>query len=212
MSGPKDTLAIGTTDAADSAIQSTAVKADFGRYATLDNPGVVPSDPRAIVAMLTTILEDCERYRQPYEQEWLRLYAQYHGSTATDGKAPWQSKVHVALSKRDVDTIASKIVSIIFSEEDWFDIQPNSRGQDPLRDIAMKTIQWQMHRGRFREPLETSLKDALICGTGPLKVTYERVLRPQMSSQFVAPPPIMGPGNQMIVGKGKFASVPVIYE
>src|SRR5512135_3573661 len=109
MSGPKDTLAIGTTDASDTAIPSQNVTADYGRFAQLDNPGVVPTEPRAIVAMLTQILEDAERYRQPYELEWMRLYSQYHGSTATDGKAPWQSQVHVALSKRDVDTIASKI-------------------------------------------------------------------------------------------------------
>lgn len=206
MSNPKDTLAIGTTDASDTPIQSQDVKADYGRFATLNNPGVVPTEPRAIVAMLQTLLEDCERYRQPYEEEWMRLFSQYHGSTSTDGKAPWQSKVHVALSKRDVDTLASKIVSIVFSEEDWFDILPSSRSRDYLKDIAMNTIQWQLHRGRFREPVETSIKDALICGNGPMKVTYEKTLKAQVSSQFQAGPPITTGGVTSFM-PGKFRMV-----
>ncbi|HXU01447.1 MAG TPA: hypothetical protein VN903_10660 [Polyangia bacterium] len=203
MSGAKDTQAIGTTDAVDTTLAGKPVQAEYGRFATMENKGVPTKDPRAIVAMLTQILEDAERYRQPYDTEWMRLYSQYNGVTSADGKAPWQSTVHNPVSKRDVDTIAARIVSIIFSEEDWFGIQPSSRSQNTLVDVAEATIQWQLHRGRFREPLETSIKDALICGTGPLKVTYERGLKPQMSSQFIADAPrtVMG---QTMIGPGRF--------
>ena len=203
MANPKDTIALGTTDAVDTQVASQNVKADYGRYATLDNKGVVPSDSRARVAMATQLLEDCERYRQPYEMEWMRLYSQYHGSTDTSGKAPWQSKVHVALSKRDVDTLASKIVSIVFSEEDWFDILPSNRGQDSLKDIATKKIQYELHRGRYREPVETAIKDALICGNGPLKISYERVLKARMAPTFTPAPPIMT-SQGLSIGPGKF--------
>lgn len=203
MSGAKDTLAIGTTDAVDTTLAGKPVAAEYGRFATMSNPGVPTKDPRAIVAMLTQTLGDAERYRQPYETEWMRLYSQYHGATSTEGKAPWQSTAHNPVSKRDVDTIAARIVSIIFSEEDWFGIQPSSRSQNTLVDVAEATIQWQLHKGRFREPIETSIKDALICGTGPMKVTYERGLKPWMSSEFIpdAPRTVMG---QTLIGKGRF--------
>jgi hypothetical protein len=205
MANAKDTLAIGTTDATDTPIQSKDVTAEYGRFATLNNPGIPPTEPRQQVAMFTQLLEDCERYRQPYELEWMRLFSQYHGSTETEGKAAWQSKVHVALSKRDVDTLASKIVSIVFSEEGWFDILPSSRAQDYLKDIAMKTIQQKLHVGRYREPVETSIKDALICGNGPMKVTQEKMLKAQMIPDYQAGPPTYGPDGQVNgFSKGKY--------
>ncbi len=180
-----DGTAISVPDATDTGLPSQDVKPDYGRGATLTNRGVMIYDNRALASMFQTILEDAERYRLPFEQEWLKAYNQYHGATQDSGKAPWQSLVHVPMSKRDVDTIASRIVSVIFSEEDWFGIQPEGRYQDKLADIAKKVIQFQLHRGNFREPVETSIKDALICGNGPLKITYERALRPWMSSQFI---------------------------
>lgn len=199
----KDTLAIGTTDATDTLLTGKPVTPDYGRFATLQTPGVVPQDNRAKVAMFSQILEDAERYRQAYEEEWMRLYSQYHGATSTEGKAPWQSLAHAPFSKRDVDTIASKIVSIVFSENDWFGIKPRSRVTNGLVDIAKEEIDVQLHKGKFREPLETSIKDALICGTGPLKITYERVLKPYMAADFTPDVPLRV-GNQVKIGPGSF--------
>ena len=181
---------ISVPDATDTGLPSQAIKPAYGRAATFnDQRGVLQYDNRALAAMFQTILEDAQRYRQPFEQEWIKAYTQYHGNVQDQGKAPWQSLVHVPVSKRDVDTIAARIVSVMFSEEDWFDIEPSGPYQDKLTDIAKKVIQWQFHRGRFREPVETSIKDALICGNGPIKITYERGLKPWMSSQFVQAPP-----------------------
>lgn len=181
-----DGTAISVPDATDTGIPSEPIKPDYGRSATLSNQrGMMIYDNRSLAAMFQTILEDAERYRLPFEQEWLKAFNQYHGATMDAGKAPWQSLVHVPMSKRDVDTIASRLVSIVFSEQDWFGVEPEGRYQDKLANIAKKVIQYQLHRGKFREPVETSFKDALICGNGPIKITYDRALKPWMNSQFI---------------------------
>jgi hypothetical protein len=140
--------------------------------------------------MFNTTFTNCDRYRMPFEVEWMTAYAQYHGAVDEAGKAPWQSLAHVPISKRDVDTIAARIVSIMFSEEDWFGIEPEARYQDLIVDIAKKLIIWQFHRGDFKEPVETSIKDALICGNGPLKVTYDRQMKPTMAAELVEATPL----------------------
>lgn len=177
-------------DATDTALQGDPVSPEYGRGATLTTPGVQLYDNRSLASMFNTIFESADRYRRPFEAEWLTAYGQYHGATDSSGKAPWQSTAHVPVAKRDVDTIAARIVSVMFSEEDWFGIEPEGRMQDKLVDIAKKLIIWQFHRGDFREPSETSIKDALICGNGPLKITYDRQVRPVMSSQFVQNTPL----------------------
>jgi hypothetical protein len=140
--------------------------------------------------MFNTTWTNADRYRMPFEVEWMTAYAQYHGAVDEAGKAPWQSLAHVPISKRDVDTIAARIVSIMFSEEDWFGIEPEARYQDSIIDIAKKLIIWQFHRGDFKEPTETSIKDALICGNGPLKITYDRTMRPTMSAELQEATPL----------------------
>jgi hypothetical protein len=153
--------------------------------------------------MFNTTWTNADRYRMPFEVEWMTAYAQYHGAVDEAGKAPWQSLAHVPISKRDVDTIAARIVSIMFSEEDWFGIEPEARYQDLIVEIAKKLIIWQFHRGDFKEPVETSIKDALICGNGPLKITYDRQIKPVMSAQLREAPPLQLLGVK-IARKGKY--------
>ena len=39
-------------------------------------------------------------------------------------------------------------------------------------------IRWQLQKSKYRQPLQTSIKDAFICGFGPMKITYELGQRP----------------------------------
>ncbi len=188
---------IQATDATDTVLQGPGVSPDYGRGATLTTPGIFQYDNRALCNMFNTIWESADRYRRPFEVEWMTAYGQYHGSIDDAGKAPWQSRAHVPISKRDVDTIAARIVAIMFSEEDWFGIEPTARYEDALVDIAKKLIIYQFHKGDFREPTETSLKDALICGNGPLKITYDRQVKPIMASQFIEKTPLQLFGFQI---------------
>lgn len=182
--------AIQVVDATDTAVQGKQLDPDYGRGATLTNKGVYLYDNRALASIFNSTFTNADRYRMPMEAEWMEAYAQYHGNTDAAGKAPWQSLAHVPISKRDVDTIAARIVAIMFSEEDWFGIEPEARYQDLIVEVAKKLIIWQFHRGDFKEPCETSIKDALICGNGPLKITYDRQMVPKMTSEFVANPPL----------------------
>ena len=205
MSNPKDTIAIATTDASDTPIASQDVKADYGRYATYDNKGVVPSDPRAIVAMATQLLEDWRRVspaRRDGVDAAVLAVPRLDGYERQGGVAV---KVHVPLSKRDVRHAGQQDRFDRVLGRGLDDILPSNRGQDYLKIIADKSIQWQLHRGRFHEPVETSIKDALICGNGPLKISYERMLKARMAPTFTPSPPITV-GNQTTIGPGKFSS------
>lgn len=164
-------------EAPDVTVQGPPAVAVRGLQATQNFDGV-PASPADLERMFATILEDADRYRQRFVPEWLKAYMQYNGELQEDGKLPWQSRINIPKPKQAVDLSAARVMDSLFSNEDFFDILPFVSTDDVKTDTAKKLVKWQLWKSNFREPIATSIKDAFICGFGPLKVTYEETTRP----------------------------------
>ncbi len=164
-------------EAIDIQIQGPEAKPVRGLNATIDYNGnqVLDSDLERI---LSTILEEADQYRKRFVPEWLKGYQQYNGEIKEDGKLPWQSRINIPKPKQAVDLSAARIMESIFSNEDFFDILPFVQGDDTKTDTAKKMIKWQLGKSDYYEAIQTSVKDALISGFGPMKVMYEQTSRP----------------------------------
>lgn len=159
--------------AVDTTISGPKARPDRGRGATFEDPGDLASavDPEAVVSAFQAIFDEAYRYRlTTCEADWITNYQQYHGETGDPGKAEWQSQVHVPVSAQACDTAAGKITSVMFGQEDWFTTRAASRSTDGRAERAKKMLIWQFDKAQAQDPINQSVKDAMICGNGILKV------------------------------------------
>lgn len=166
-----------TQEAVDVQIQGPEAVPVRGLQATIDFPGV-PLQSSDVERLFGTIFDQADNYRKSFEPKWRKGYTQYNGTIDESGKLPWQSRIHVPKPKKAVDKSTSKVMSAIFNNEDFFDILPSVQPDDARVDVAKKMVKWQLRKSEYRQPVQTSIKDAFICGFGPMKVTYEIGQRP----------------------------------
>jgi hypothetical protein len=143
---------------------------EYGRGASFLNPGKARFQRSEVEKIFQANFDEAERYRLTFEPDWIANYQQYHGETEDSGKAEWQSQVHVPISAQAVNVAASRITNVIFGEDEWFDTRAGSRNRDDLDELAKKLVLWQFDKSRGQDPINQSVKDAMICGNGPLKV------------------------------------------
>ena len=148
---------------------------DRGLGQSLTNPGTTAglNDPNRIAQFFATTLNYADDYRKKFTAEWLKAYNQYNGIIDDANKQEWQSRVHIPLPKQSVDITTARVMDSLLSNEDWFDILPYTKADDVRVDRAKKQIKWQLWKSDFREPWSTAIKNAFICGFGPMKVYFE---------------------------------------
>lgn len=146
-----------------------------GVSATMSFQGQTPQDGD-IERFFQTILEDADRYRRIAASKWLKLFSQYNCISDPQSKAEWQSNIFVPKLKQAVDISTARIMDSMISNEDFFDILPYTRSDDPRTDTAKKMIKWQLAKSSWKMPLKAAVKNALICGFGPAKITFEEDL------------------------------------
>jgi hypothetical protein len=132
-----------------------------------------PLQDADIERFFATCLEDADRYRRKFTASWLKQYNQYNQIMDDQTKAEWQSRLFIPKAKQAVDLSTARIMDSMTSNEDFFDILPYTKSDDVRTDTGKKMIKWQLAKSSWKEPLKLSVKDALICGFGPLKVTFE---------------------------------------
>ncbi len=166
-------------EARDTTILGAPAQAERGIDAKFDDPGQ-PIEVEQLQNILPTILTDADNYKKKFTAEMLRDYNQYHGLIDDRDKQPWQSRVHIPKARTAVDISSARIVNALWANDDFFDVFPYTKMDDNLVEVAKKIVKWQFWKRGIREGLRTSIKDALICGFGPLKVTFEAIAEPVM--------------------------------
>lgn len=179
-----------------------AIRPDYGRGATFDSKGDVPekgSDHE--LEMLNSIGSDmlsrAIQYRMPIEQEWIGCYSQYHGELVDKDKNPWQSQVHIPKAQQAVDRAAGRVISVVFSTEEWLAPLSPSKTIDPKLEFAKQAIRWKLRCTNGEEAFADAIKNALICGNGPMKIHWRTETRSQAIAVEKANPGIMFLGSRI---------------
>jgi hypothetical protein len=192
----------GSPLAQDLTIKGPSAMPDRGMGASFGSRGDIQgaSTRESIQRIFQSNLTRAEQYRITFEPDWLASYVQYHGAGEDAGKAPWQSQVHVPMSAQAVDLATSRIVSVIFQSDDWFSTKSRARNLDSRSERAKKMVLWQMDKGQAEDPIAQSIKDAMICGNGILKIhvateveeTVDTVWKPNPPADLLGVPIDMG--------------------
>ena len=173
----------------DVTIKGPEARAAYGVNATFINPGLKDLRREQVESLFQAIFYEAERFRLPHETVWLAQYNQFHGETEDPGKADWQSQAHVPASAQTVNVAASRVINVIFGQEDWFGTRSESRAKDPIAEMAKKMVLWQFEKSRGQDPINQAVKDAFICGNGPLKVHFATEIEDGIDTKWIRRPP-----------------------
>jgi hypothetical protein len=191
-------LAVETTDVQFAGARATAEHGLSANYWFKGNKAGLTHE--VIANKFQTIFTYADNYRQRFIPEMLAAYAQYNGEPVATGKEPWQSNIHVPMPSQAINVASGRIVQSIFNSEDFFQVDPDRRADDLLTEFAKKSVKWQIRKSGGLKELKTSIKDALICGFGPLKVHFSVDKQPftdvrRKTSRLSLPGQIISTGN-----------------
>jgi hypothetical protein len=170
-------------------LKGDAAEPIYGRGATFYYGGVrepLKYDRGQVESIFNTLLEEAIQHRMNFEGIWQMNFLQYHGMTDDSELSEWQSQAHVPLTSQAVDTAAAKITSVMFGQEEWVD---PPEGDGVRYDLAKELVQWQLEKAEAQDPINQSVKDALICGNGPMKIHVETYAEPSSRVQWRKNPP-----------------------
>jgi hypothetical protein len=77
----------------------------------------------------------------------------------------------------------------MFNSEDWFSTRARSRTRDGRAERAKKIVLWQFDKAAAEDPVNQSIKDAMICGNGILKIHVADEVDTVTDTQWKANPP-----------------------
>ena len=161
----------------DISIPSAPALPQRGLRATLGYDGDKEGlDNATLASKFGAIFEEADNYRARFLPEMQKAYLQYNGDVADRGRAEWQSVINIPLPFQAVSTTRARIVDSLFSNDDFFDILPYLKIDDAKTALAKNVIKWLLWKSGGRERIGTAVDDALICGSGYMKVFYDRLI------------------------------------
>src|ERR1700747_80465 len=98
--------------------------------------------PDNLANKFQALWEDCDNYRKKVVPEMLEAYNQYNGDLDQQTKESWQSNIFVPLPSQAIDVATGRIVSALFSEDDFFEVAPDRKADDLLTEFAKKSTLW----------------------------------------------------------------------
>lgn len=173
--------------------------ADYGPGAEFNNANKRNLTREECEQAFSSLWDQAQRYRFPLETEWMTEYQQYHGHVDDPARSPWQSQAHVPKAAEAVDVAASRISQVMFSSEGWFGVVSDAKVQDRRVERARKLIdrRLKMNDGAAIDGLNQAVKNALICGNGPVKVHFAQQIKRRFRSKWVEREPIEFLGVKM---------------
>lgn len=186
----------------DLTLSGPRAKPDYGQGATFTDKGDIGGmyDRERVEKVFQGVFAEAERYRLTFEPEWVTEYQQFHGETSDPGKGDWQSQVHVPKSAQAINTATARIMSVIFGQEDWFGTKSSARSRDDMVEMARKMVLWQFDKASAEDGIGQSIKNALICGNGPMKVHVASSIIETIDTQRVNNKPVMMLGKEVSMG------------
>ncbi len=140
-----------------------------------ENPEELKVKLEKCVADLSSKFNDWDTWRKPYEDTWNTIYKLYLNIQDVV-KTPTRAKVFVPIVFQIIEATVSKLSTIIFGQEDYFDVVPAVKKDMPLADVIKVLLQYQLAQADFFMKFMDFIKQLAFYGTSYLKV-YWKVTR-----------------------------------
>src|SRR5579864_773312 len=128
-----------------------------------------------IVSNLTGHFDKWDSWRKPFENLWNQIYRLYF-SQVESSKTTTRSKIFVPIIFQIIEATIPKMMNIIFGQEEFFDVVPASKQDQPMADVIKILISYQLLQADFFTKYMDFIKQLLLYGTSYFYV-YWKVVR-----------------------------------
>lgn len=164
----------------DLSVAGPGVPQEYGPTASFQDRRIVHRlTPNDLAQKFAALLRLADDYRKPFTGEWMDAYRQYNGFVDEKDKAPWQLKINVPLPTQAVDIAAARVVSAMFDDPDMFELDSDAAGLTNQLYTMRNGIRWRLRKSKAKDPMQTAVKDAIICGNGYMKLHYRTDVVPR---------------------------------
>lgn len=121
-----------------------------------------------LVSFCTQAFTAADLFRRPFEQRWSRYYRQYR-SYIQRKRGDWHSRVFYPIAFWVIETITPRLVTELPEPR----VKPMGEEDVENAQTMELLLDWALARSKFYPQMVETVKDALMYGTGILKI-YER--------------------------------------
>lgn len=116
-----------------------------------------------------------EAWRRPWEYLWNECYRLYLNITELM-KTPTRARVFIPAVFQVIEAAVPKVMTLVFGNDDFFDVIPDDPAQLPLADIIKTLLRYQLMKADFFIKFQDFVKQLLMYGTSYFYV-YWKVVR-----------------------------------
>lgn len=111
-------------------------------------------------------------WRQPHEDMWNRIYEMYIGLIQAS-KTPTRAKIFVPIVFQVVEAALPKLMNIIFGQDEFFDVIPTVKDDQPFADNIKLLLKYQLFQSNLFVKYLDFGKQLLLYGTSYFKVFWK---------------------------------------
>lgn len=130
----------------------------------VDNPEMLQVKLEAITEKYMGYFAEWEGWRKPYDSLWNEIYSLYM-SYVRNVKTPTRAKIFIPVVFQVVESATSKFISLIFNQEDLFQVLPDDPKDEGVAGVIQKLLTYQLGRANFFIKFVDFLKQVLLYGT-----------------------------------------------
>lgn len=123
-----------------------------------------PQKEEKIVSDLMSTFDKWDAWRRPYENLWNQIYRLYF-SVAESAKTTTRAKVFVPIIFQVIEAAIPKIMNVIFGQEEFFDVIPDNKADNPIADVIKILLNYQLMQADFFVKFMDFCKQLLLYGT-----------------------------------------------
>jgi len=125
--------------------------------------------------LVTTLIgwfEQWEAWRKPFESLWDQIYKLYF-SVVENQKTPTRAKIFIPLVFQVIEAAIPKIMTTLFGQEEFFDVDATDHKDDPQADVIKLIIVYQLAQANFFVKTLEFIKQLLLYGTSYAYVFWQ---------------------------------------
>ena len=141
--------------------------------------GIDPENPvsgelaqEALVKKLMDKFDKWEEWRKPFESTWDEIFGLYMSQSGAK-KTPSRSRIFIPIVFQVVESAVAKFMGIMFGQEGYFDVIPDTAKDEPIAKVIKKLIGYQLGRAKVVIKFVDFLKQLLLYGTSYLYVYWK---------------------------------------
>lgn len=127
---------------------------------------------KKVVDDIMGIFDLWDAWRRPFENMWNQIYRMYF-SNVDASKTTTRAKIFVPIIFQVVEATIPKIMNVIFGSDEYFDVEPSNKKDQPMADVIKILLNYQLYQADFFIKFMDFTKQLILYGTSYFLVFWK---------------------------------------